>query len=305
RYQEEDRFLSKQFVQAKVLGLEPVTIFQFRKPEVDQHNFAHRVSLDFTPFDDALIYLSWARSYKSGSYNIVTLYAPPDYVEAEEATTVELGVKTSFVPGLTLNAAIFETDIENLQETVLALQDGGAISAENAGSARSRGVEFDALWVPFLDWNPGFVVSAGATYLDAIYTDYKDATGFNENTGLLFRNGDFSGNNIARTPDFSGTLSLSQTINTRYGPVEIGGEYYYNNGFNFSPQAATSTEQEAYALINARLSYLYQPWNLRITAFGRNIADERYAATSLVIDFGTFQTLAPPRTYGLALGYEF
>jgi hypothetical protein len=25
----------------------------------------------------------------------------------------------------------------------------------------------------------------------------------------------------------------------------------------------------------------------------------------LVIDFGPFKTLAPPRTYGLALGYEF
>lgn len=305
RYQEEDRFLIKQFVQATVLGSEPADVFQFNRPKRKQDNIAYRASLDFKPIDDLLVYLSHARSYKSGSYNIVTLYAPPDYVDPERATTDELGVKMTFIDGLTLNAALFNTKIKNLQETVLALQEGGAISAENAGSARSRGVEFDALWVPFLSWNDGFVVSASATYLDAIYTDYQNATGFNENTGLLFRNGDFSGNKIARTPEYSGTVSLSQTFDTHYGPVELAGDYYYNDGFNFSPQNAPSTEQDAYSLVNARLSYLYQPWKLRITAFGRNILDERYNATSLVIDFGTFQTLAPPRTYGLALGYEF
>ncbi len=305
RYQEEDRFLTKQFVQAKLAASDPVTILQFQKPKRDQNNVARRVSLDFKPIDDVLAYASYAVGYKSGSYNIVTLYAPPDYVKAEKATTYELGLKTSFIQGLTFNAALFTTNIDNLQETVLALQEGGAISAENAGSARSRGAEFDMLWVPFTEANPGFVMTATGTYLDATYTDYKNATGFDETTGLLNRNLDFTGNRIARTPKFSGTLSLSQTIDTRNGPIEIGGDYYYNDGFNYSPQNAESTKQNSYSLVNARLSYLYDPWKTRITAFGRNIFDERYAATSLVIDFGTFQTLAPPRTYGLALSYDF
>lgn len=305
RYQREDRFLIKQFVQATFAGSEPMTVFQFDEPKRKQDNVAQRYSIDLRPWDDVLVYLSWARSYKSGSYNIVTLYETPDYVDPERATSYELGIKTSFVEGLTFNAAIFNTDIDDLQETVLALQEGGAISAENAGSARSRGAEFDTQWVPFTEWNPNFVVTASATYLDAVYTDYRNATGFDESTGLLTRDGDFTGNKIARTPEFSGSLTLSQTIDTRRGPVEIGGDYYYNDGFNFSAQNLESTEQKAYSLVNARLSYLYEPWNFRITAFGRNVLDERYNATSLVIDFGTFKTLAPPRTYGLALGYEF
>lgn len=312
RYQEEDRFLVKQTTFAEVLGVGPIQTFSFNQPKVTQDNVSLRATLELRPRDGALFYATFARGFKSGSYNIVTLYTIPEYVEPEEVTSYELGMKTELLDGLTLNAALFHNDIDDLQETKLSLLSGGAISAENAGAARTRGGEFDTVWVPFTGWNPGFVVLAGATYVDAIYTDYQNASGFDEQTGLPFGSGsltepqgrDFSGNRIARTPRFTGNFGLSQTVFTRYGPFEIAGDYYYNRGFNFAPQNTAPTEQPAYGLVNARMSMLFERWGLRVTAFGRNLTDRQYAETSLTVDFGTFQRLARPRVYGLMLSYD-
>jgi iron complex outermembrane recepter protein len=312
RYQEEDRFLVKQTAFAEVLGTGQVETFSYNEPKIKQDNVSYRATLELRPLDDALVYATLARGFKSGSYNIVTLYTVPEYVQPEEVTSYEVGVKSNLVAGLTLNAAAFYNDIKDLQETKLSLLSGGAISAENAGGARTKGVEFDAVWLPFTEWNPGLVVTAGATYIDAIYTEYEGASGFDEEDGLPFGSGsftepegrDFSGNRIARTPRFTGNLGLSQTIDTRYGPLEIAGDYYYNHGFNFAPQNAPATEQPEYGLVNGRVSYLFDRWGLRLTAFGRNLTDEEYADTSLTVDFGTFQRLARPRTYGLTIGYD-
>lgn len=312
RYQEEDRFLVKQSTFAEVLGVGPIQALSFNQPKVKQDNVSLRATLELRPIDNALFYATFARGFKSGSYNIVTLYTIPEYVEPEEVNSYEIGMKTTLFDGLTFNAAAFHNDIDDLQETKLSLLSGGAISAENAGSARTRGVEFDSVWTPFTESNPGFVVLAGATYVDAIYTDYQNASGFDEVTGLPFGSGsvnepqgrDFSGNRIARTPRFTGNVGLSQTIFTRYGPFEVAGDYYYNHGFNFAPQNAAATEQEAYGLVNARMSMLFERWGARVTVFGRNLTDKQYADTSLTVDFGTFQRLARPRTYGLMLSYD-
>ena len=313
RYQEEDRFLIKQETFAQALGGPRIPTFRFNQPKVKQDNVSPKATIELRPINDLMFYATWARGFKSGSYNIVTLYTIPEYVDPERVTTYEIGTKLSFIEGLTFNAAIFNNEIDNLQETKLSLLSGGAISAENAGSARTRGVEFDAVWVPFLNANPGFVVTGGATYLDAIYTDYQNASGFDETTGLPFGRGspfepqgrDFTGNQIARTPEWSGTLGLSQTVDIVGGPLEISVDAYYNGGFNFSPQNGDATEQDAYTLLNGRISYLYENLGLRLTAFGKNLTAEKYAAASLTVDFGTYQRLAPPRTYGLILGYDF
>ena len=305
RYQREDRYLVKQFVQAEALNSGQIDVFQWQQPKRYQHNVSPKATIDFKPIDGSLLYLTWARGYKSASYNIVTLYTPPGYVNPEINTMWEVGIKTTSVPGLTLNAAAFDNEIKDLQESVLSLQSGGAISAENAGAARSRGAEFDATWVPLMEKDPGLAITGGATYLSAKYTDYQNASGFNQQSGIYFNNGNFSGNSLSRTPRFSSTLNVTQTIDTRNGSVEMAADAYFNGGFNFAAQNGPTTRQGAYEVVNTRLSYLYLPWKVRATAFCRNLLSEKYADTSLVVDFGTYKQLAPPRTYGINLTYDY
>ena len=66
------------------------------------------------------------------------------------------------------------------------------------------------------------------------YTEYLNGSGFDPNTGLLSTGNDFSGNEIARAPDTTGTFGISKTTEVPGGSLEIGADYYYNSGFTIS-----------------------------------------------------------------------
>lgn len=308
RYQEEERYLIKADTGVMTPGGNgTVRALRFPLESKSVSNFSPKVSLSLFPTtkSDMMIYASWSKGFKSATYNIVNIYEAPDYVQPEEVSQYELGLKSEWLEGdLRFNAAVFQITINNLQSGFVSLLAGGAVTLENAGEAQIKGAEFDLTYVPFSDWNPGFVVSANLGYLDAIYTDYRDGAGYNENTGLFSNNLDFTGNDIVRTPELSGGLVLSQSvpIGSRH-EVEIAVDGYYNSGFNYTPQ--NTVKEPEYTLMNGRISYLYVPWNLRMTAFGKNLTDERYHFSKFQTDFGVNQTLAPPLQYGLRLEWNY
>ncbi len=280
---------------------------------VKSNDFSPKVSLDFRPADDVLLYVSAARGYKSGTYNIISLYTPPTFVKPEKVESYELGFKTQFFDNsLRLNGAIFENTTKNLQVQVISLTSGGAVQFENAGGARTRGGEFDLTWLPFADALPGLVISANGSYLKSIYTDFQDGSGFDETTGaffgktsLLLPGRDFTGNRVVRTPRKSGSVSPSYSFELGDGSVEIATDVYFNSGFFFSAQNTEVARQSSYHIINARLSYLYKPWDLRLTGFAQNLDDAKYFLYQFENDFGTSGMLAAPSVYGVRINWEF
>lgn len=264
-----------------------------------------KASLEFRLPDDSLLYFSFQQAIKSATYNVINIYDQADYVKPEKMDAYELGLKTKLFDGLmTLSAAAFEYKIKDLQVQFLSLLQGGAVTFENAGGARVRGVDFDTTVQLFPELVDDLVVTAGGAYLDAVYTDYRGASGFNEATGILTVNNDYSGNRITRTPRFSGSLGLSKTYAVVNGSLELGADYYYNSGFYYLAQNGRY-EEPAYALLGLRVSYLFEPWNLRVTAFGKNVADEKYNYSRFSTDFGQFDAVAPPATYGMRLNWSF
>lgn len=318
RYQEESRFLSKQTV-ALPSNDGGTTLIPWGQPKVSQSNFSPKVSFDVRPANDVLMYLSYTRGYKSGTYNGIGIYTSPSYVEPEEVDAYELGIKSTFFGGnLRVNAALFQSETKNLQVTFVSLTAGGAIQFENAGESRTRGAEADIMWVPMPDLNPGLVMTTGASFLDSVFTDYTSASGYDVDTGIYFGGGalplvdggtlpgrDFTGNRIPRTPRWSGNFALNQMLDTRWGPFELGADVYYNGGFYYTAQNTELSKQDAYRLINARASWTYEPWNLKATAFVQNIDSEEYSYAAFTADFGVAYSLAPPRMYGIRLNWKF
>ncbi|MDB5968348.1 MAG: hypothetical protein JWQ90_798 [Hydrocarboniphaga sp.] len=308
RGQIEDRFLTRQDVLLESgNGNNDLPLFRYHEPKITQHNFTPKVSLNFKPADDMLVYLSWSKGYKSGTYNGINIYTPPSYVQPEVVNAYELGLKSEYFDHkLRFNAAIFQNDIRHPQVTYVSLVNGGAITFENAGSARIRGAEFDTLLVPLPDADPGLVLTLGVSYLDAVFTDYRNGSGFNEQTGLFFsKSGDFTGNRIPRTAKQTGNFAVNQTLEVGQGSLELSADVYYNSGFYYSAQNTDVARQGSYYLLNAHVGYLYDPWKLRITAFGQNLNDKAYSFSGFTADFGTNVTLAPPRTFGLRLNWDF
>ena len=317
RYQEESREVVDSRDQVQISDGTFVPLFNFANQKADTSDFTPKVTLDWRPVDDVLTYVSYQKGFKSGTYNILNIYTPTQYIEPEEVMAYELGAKSQLFGGrLQLNGAIFHTDIDNLQVQFISLLSGGAVRFESAKGARVRGAEFDLLWQVAPDALPGLIATANGAYLDAKYTDYPNASGFTDQgvpfggSGFVIGGGvlpgeDFSGNRIVRSPEFSGTAGLSYTFDALQGTFEAAADVYYNSGYFYTAQNLERAEEDAYSTLDARVSYLYTPWNLRVTAFGRNLTDTLHAINKLPTDIGTWTTFAPPVTYGLRVNWEF
>jgi len=314
RYQTEKRVLAKSTTSILPDRNSPdqtIPVRDFGTPSADTSNFSPKAVLDFKFWEEDLLYASYSKGFKSGTFNIIAIYTPPQYIPPEVTETYELGYKSTWLDGaMRLNMAIFQNTLNNLQVQTISLTSGGAVRFETAGGARIRGADFDLTWEVMPETIPGLVLTAGGAYLDGVYTDYKKGSGFDETTGLFFDGTvfparDFTGHQVVRTPKFSGNGGLSYTFPLWDGNVELAVDAYHNSGFFFSAQNNATTHEKPYTLYNARVSYLYEPWNLRVTAFGKNITDARYHYAVQELDFDTAKLLAPPKFYGVKLNYDF
>jgi iron complex outermembrane receptor protein len=307
RYQSETRTVIKSSSGVALSDDTYLPITDFTPRTAKDNNFSPKAVVSLFPADDIMVYLSWTKGYKSATFNIVNLYDEPTYIEPEQVTTYEIGIKSEFFDGLIrANAAVFHTQIEQLQAQFISLFSGGIVQLENAGEAKIQGFEADTLIIPMPHRNPGLSVSANFAYLDAEYTDYQNASGFDPETGFYSQDNDFSGNEIVRSPRLSGGIGITQAIQVfSADEIEFGVDAYYNSGFYYTPQNSTVAEEQTYTLYNARISYLHQHWGLRLTAFGNNFTDERYHIAQFQSDFGNTVTLAYPRLYGLRLNWQF
>ncbi|NGY07012.1 TonB-dependent receptor [Solimonas terrae] len=305
RDQHEKRYLIESHTDLTNLNNSGSTrLLSFPLDSATASNFSPKAVLGFHPADNSLIYLSYATGFKSGTYNIVNIYRAPNYIVPEKITTYELGTKTDFLGGrLRLNGALFWNDIKNLQTAYISLLAGGTLRFQTAGAARTRGAEFDGTFLPFPHWNPGLALTANGAYVDAKYTDFKHASGYNKEGLFLSGVFDFSGNHMVYAPKLSGSLGVVQTIEVPTGNFEVALDEYYNGGFY--ADSPNLIHEHAYSVLNARLSYFHLPWDMRATVFGRNVLDRRYHMQRFQNDFGVMNALAPPRTYGLMLDWNF
>ena len=310
RYQEEKRYIVEAYNGLETMDGGSTPIFPLN-PDSNllshtTKSFSPKASIDFHVFDDTLIYASYQEATKSGTYNPLKLLQAVDYVKPEKTRAYEVGVKRSFFDGLmTFAGAGFYYDISNLQVQYVSLLNGGVVTFETARAAEVKGMDFDISAILFPDLVDDLAVTFSGAYIDAQFTDFANGSGFSESTGIFSPNNDFTGNHISRSPKFTTTLTLAKTWQIPGGPLEVGGDYYYNSGFYFTAQNSDVARQRKYDLLGVRVSYLYEPWNLRATVYGNNILDEKYQIGVLQADFGTNVSLGAPVTYGLRLAWEF
>jgi iron complex outermembrane receptor protein len=314
RYQDEERGLRNAKTALLNADSSDTPLLKFRNRDQNTTQFSPKVTLDYHFADDSLVFASFQKGFKSGTFNIVSIYTTPTEVEPEKLTNYEIGIKGVAGNGsFRYSAGVFQNDIDNLQVLIISLTSGGAVTIENAGEARIRGVDFDLLWQPLPEALPGLVLTGAGAYLDGEYLKYDNGSGFDPATGLYFGTGsllllpgrDFAGNKTVRTPEYTFNFGPTFTFDVPGGNVELGGSVYYNSGYYFSAQNKDGVDQPKYYLYNARISYLHEASGLRLSVFGKNLADKFYWYNKFETDFNTIGTAAPPRTFGVRLDYQF
>lgn len=191
-----------------------------------------------------------------------------------------------------MNLALFYNEYEDLQRS--ANNQSGVQQIFNAASSTTQGFEFDI--VAAITDNVTLEFSHG--YTDAEYeeADYLEAA-----RGLPA-----SSFKLQMVPE--NTTSAAVTFDHAVGNA---GYLTWRLAYSYMDDVASDDFNflivPAYELYNASLSYTNAAENLKVSLFGRNLKDEVYS------HFGFDNTsigsrtvwLAPPRTYGLEVVYNF
>ncbi|MGH7805617.1 MAG: TonB-dependent receptor, partial [Candidatus Binatia bacterium] len=146
-----------------------VTAFDIEE-ERSETDFSPKVTLEYRPWDDLMLFAARSQGFKSGGFNNFN-FTPDDVeVEPEKAVNWEVGAKGRLFDGsLAYGVTLFHMDVDDIQVQILR---GTLLVVKNAASARTRGVELDGEWLT--PWEP-LRIRGAAAFTDARFVDFPDA----------------------------------------------------------------------------------------------------------------------------------
>ena len=294
RYSEDERELSGQ--QGAIVGGVPLLAPLDDKETFDEPTW--RLALDYDIGEDALIYASHNRGFKSGVYNTL---APGTAVEPEIVDAYELGFKSTLLDGtMRLNGSVFFYDYQDLQ--LQAVTGTGVVMLVNAADSEIFGAELEWLWAA----TDSLDLYANVSHLDTEYTKFPGAqrfepSGYGGNTPIIF---DADGNELSRAPEYTFNIGGAYTWQLENnGAIKLNANYYYNDGFFWEP--GNSIEQDSFELLSAGLSWVSPQEQYEVRISGNNLLDEEYSVNRGIGAASDGMSPAAPRTYGIEFTYNF
>lgn len=241
--------------------------------------FSPDVKLVWNANDDALLYASWARGYKSGGFdfranNKGTFATAADAFEFEDerATNYELGGKFKLGGSAELNATAYLTKFDDLQ---ISIFDGTlGFNVGNAATSQVKGIELDGRWAV----SDHVRFNGGLSLMDFEFTDFKNGQCYAGQTGTRVQpNGlcDYTGLTNQLVSDFSGNIGFDfdYQINDTY---EITGlaSLFHASSYDAAATHDPAGIQPAYSKLNARIAFAPQDGPWEIALLGKNLTDE-------------------------------
>ncbi len=268
---------------------------------LQESNESIKITFDWTPTEELLIFASLSRGFKSGSFPIVTaaLQSQLEPVVQEKLIGPELGLKWALHEyGVNLNAAVFHYDYDNKQliSRVLDPIFGPLSILANAPKSELDGAEVELQLSPF----EGFFASISASYLDSYVIEYsgKDPQGQPQ---------DFKGSDFNDTPQWEYTVLLNYEFSLFDDMLAaVGMDVSYTDESNASLGKPVLFEKRAYTLVNGRMSLSSddsRSWKVGI--FGRNLSNEYYVQGVVRTADATSRYAGMPRTYGVSFEYNY
>lgn len=270
------------------------------------------LNLSYRITDDVLGYATLSHGEKSGGVNLAVGSAPTAGADSlligtERANNAELGFKsTLWDHRLQLNANVFWTQVNAYQTN--AYDAANRVQyLTNAGSVRSRGIEFESTLVPLR----GLTLNFNGSYNDVSYLSYKDAPCPPE---------------VSQAPGAPASCDLSghQVVGASKWIGNANGEYKWNlaNGFEpyvtgsyaFRSKAVGTVEDSdygqipSYAVVNLstglRGDFNQGQWE--VSLWLKNAFDKTYYTTLWTGGNGGYEgLLGTPRTLGVTGRYDF
>ncbi len=252
-----------------------------------------------------MVYASYARGFKAGGFNLERSSAPmttgssnPSPIDdtsfaSETVQSYELGFKsTLFDRSVLLNATAYQQDFENFQLNTFVSPN---FIVEAIPELKSRGIDLDFFWCTPIE---GLSFSGGATWTKSEYGEFTaadlQAPSRFPSLSLL------PGNTVSFAPEYtaSAAMSFDRSIGMglRFG-VNLSAKYTteYNTGSDLLP----AKMQDAFTLVNGRVTIGSENDSWALDLWGQNLTDEEYYQVVFngPLQGSSFSTLQPNGTY--------
>ena len=266
--------------------------------EADWNEFTPKVSVRYQANDDAMIYATYAKGYRSGGFNgrVDELLSATEPYDPEFVDNYELGFKSEWMNRrLRFNGAVFFMDYKDKQEEIGLPSTGPTgqrISVFNAATATMKGVEQELQAQATEHLN----LRANLGYLDSKYDEFtfNDGFGIVDNSGLEFR----------RAPEFTGGLDLTYERQVGNGTGWIRGAYRYIGEHFIEQTNRAELANDGQHLLDMSINYEIN--GATFSLFGRNLTGEDGWAHGLnVSGLWAYASARAPRTWGAEVSYRF
>jgi iron complex outermembrane recepter protein len=309
----------------------------------DWSSVTPKIGLDYQINDDAMVYGSITKGFKSGGFNLLAVQS--SYNE-EEVISYELGAKTQLADGrIRLNGSAFYMAYDDLQVgRVVNL----SATIENAAKANMYGAEIEFV----ADMTDNFNVSAGLSWLETEYDEFNTGdpgyrlgdnpvdpsddpappscgtllpiptpgdivpgdTAYREANGYPDQQISLAGCELPRAPNFSGFVGARYSFPLGgSGALDVSGNLQFTGDQFFTQFNRSDVAQDSYSIYNARVTWRSNDSTVRISLYGENLGDEEYFTNSLESGVPTAGVdgyvpqyfVGAPRTWGLKADYRF
>ena len=239
--------------------------------------------------DDTMAFATAATGSKSGGFNSVSGTPEDRAFDDEDTMSYELGVKSTLLDAtLRIHATAFYTEIDDYQSQQ-QLESGAGTFVSNFGTVETSGLDFYLEAVPL----PNLTISAGLLYMHK----YEVTDGPDKGLELPF------------TAEYSGNLAATLVFPLADGAIYTRADYSYMDDHSTNVASEANLQPKDFDdrnLVNLKVGWRNEQWN--VSVWGKNITDDEYASQTVVaFPFSDMDAyfLAPPRTYGATLRYDF
>ena len=295
-----------------------------------------KVGVNFRPTEDVLLYASYSRGQKSGTFldTAASVSSQMRPTRPETLNAYEVGIKSTLADNsVRLNAAVFYYDYKDQQvgDSIVDPLFGALGALVNAPKSENIGAELE------IDWRPveGLTIQQGIGYTRAEYVEFQSIDGdavqnqsADPNWDGIFRPvfQDLSGQRL-NFPDLqlNGLVSYQFELAGGYSML-LAADYYHESeggtdnrhtliGSEGIPAdvpvttdgngvMTTPARLDARTIVNARVSLISQN-NWELTAFGHNILDEKYLEAFNRWNRGLSMVPGMPSTWGIRFRMDF
>jgi iron complex outermembrane recepter protein len=256
-----------------------------------------KAGLQYIINDDANVYFSYNRGYKSGGFfgGQATDPAQLKPYDDEKVDAFEVGAKTTWLEHrLRANLSAFYYDYQDLQ--VYTLIPEGLITVQsftNASNAEMYGAEAELSFTPIdhLD------LSFSAAYLSAVYKDFISVD----------TNSDYSGNRLPNAPRTSLSAAASYQWPLFGGALTTAIDATYRSKVYFDTRNLERLSDPERTFVNARIGWNTPDQHFEFGLWGRNLFDTENVSDVVPIEGLGFDSIAMgmPRTYGVYARYKY